>query len=164
VSELLTIELVPKTAWFRNVRAVVSKEDWDKLKKITRTRAGNVCEICGGRGPRWPVECHEVFEYDDARHVQRLACLIALCPACHEVKHMGFAGVRGRGRTALAHLARVNKWSLSDARLYVEACFEQWHRRSCHEWTLDLSYLEQFDVNVNSESLSNSRGATQRSD
>jgi hypothetical protein len=157
VSELLTIELVPKTAWFRNVRAVVAKEDWDQLKKIVSTRAGYACEICGGRGLRWPVECHEVFEYDDARHIQRLARLLALCPACHEVKHMGFAGVRGKGRAALAHLAKVNKWSHADARLYVEACFEQWHRRSCHEWTLDLSYLEQFGLNVSAESLDNAR-------
>ena len=157
MSELLTVELVPKTAWFRNVRAVVSKEDWDKLKRIVSTRAGYACEICGGRGARWPVECHEVFAYDDASHVQRLARLVALCPACHEVKHMGFAGVRGKGRAALAHLAKVNGWSHADARLYVEACFEQWHRRSCHEWTLDLSYLEQFGINVSAEALDNAR-------
>jgi hypothetical protein len=148
---MLTIELVPRTSWFRNVRSHVSAAEWERLKKLTFKRAGYRCEVCGGRGPRWPVECHEVFAYDDERHVQRLERLVALCPDCHEAKHIGLAGVRGRGGTAIAHLARVNGWSISDAELYLEACFEQWHRRSCHEWRLDLSYLERLGVAVGGE-------------
>lgn len=138
---LLTVELVPRTSWFDNVRSHVSREEWERLKKLTFSRAGYRCEICGGRGPRWPVECHEVFAYDDARRVQKLVRLVALCPRCHEVKHIGLAGARGRRREALAHLARVNGWTPADAELYLEACFETWHRRSCHEWTLDLTHL-----------------------
>lgn len=140
---LLTIEMVPKTCWYSNVRSHVSKDEWDRLRRIVFERAGRACEICGSKGRRWPVECHEVWLYDDERHVQKLERLIALCPACHEVKHIGLAGVRGRQAQALAHLAKVNGWSREDARLYLEACFEQWSRRSRHEWTLDISYLEQ---------------------
>lgn len=144
--ELLTVELVPQTSWYRNVRSHVSRAEWERLRKLTFARARYHCEICGGRGERWPVECHEIFSYDDATHIQRLERLVALCPACHEVKHIGLAGVRGRRAEALAHLARTNGWSLADAELYVEACFEQWHRRSRHEWRLDLSYLRQFGI------------------
>lgn len=144
--ELLTVELVPRTSWYRNVRSNVSPEQWERLKRIVFRRAGHACEICGGRGAKWPVECHEVFAYDDERRVQKLVRLLALCPACHEVKHIGLAGVRGRRREALTHLARVNHWSVADAELYVEACMEQWHRRSCHEWRLDLSLLKQYGV------------------
>ena len=143
VKELLTIELVPKTSWYRNVRSNVSAADWERLRKMTFSRAGYVCEVCGGRGEKWPVECHEVFAYDDERHVQKLVRLVALCPSCHEVKHIGLAGVRGHSGRAIAHLAKVNGWSAEDAALYIEGCFETWHRRSCHQWTLDLSYLEQ---------------------
>ena len=145
---LLTVELVPRTSWFVNVRSHVSREEWERLKKLTFGRAGYRCEVCGGRGPRWPVECHEVFAYDDARRVQRLERLVALCPGCHEVKHIGLAGVRGRRREAVAHLARVNGWSRADAELYLEACFETWHRRSCHEWTLDLTHLAELGVRL----------------
>ncbi len=142
--ELLTVELVPGSAWYRNVRSNVSKDEWARLKGIIFARANYVCEICGGRGKRWPVECHEVFEYDDARRIQTLVRLIALCPSCHEVKHIGLAGVRGRQGAAIAHLARVNNWSLEDAKLYIEGCFEIWHQRSRHQWTLDISYLDRF--------------------
>jgi hypothetical protein len=146
MKELLTVELVPKTSWYANVRSNVSAATWEKLKRITSEHAGHVCEICGGRGKKWPVECHEVFAYDDEHHVQKLTRLVALCPACHEVKHIGLAGMRGNHRRAVAHLARVNGWSVADAELYIEACFEQWHRRSCHQWRLDISYLEQFGI------------------
>lgn len=141
--QLLTVELVPKTCWYTNVRSNVTQQEWERLKKIVFGRARYVCEICGGRGDKWPVECHEVFAYDDERHVQKLVGLLALCPACHTVKHIGLAGVRGKSGAALAHLARVNRWSRNDAELYIEACFEIWYRRSRHQWELDLSYLEQ---------------------
>jgi hypothetical protein len=145
---LLTIELVPKTSWYKNVRSNVSKEEWEKLKKIVSHNAGYRCEICGGRGPRWPVECHEIFVYDDEAHIQKLVKLMALCPACHEVKHIGLAGLRGKGNIARAHLMKVNNWSSKDVELYIEGCFEIWHRRSCHQWKLDLSYLDQFRISV----------------
>src|SRR5205823_6629265 len=80
---LLTVELVPSTCWFHNVRSEVSTEDWDRLKQMASQRAGRRCEVCGRRGPRWPVEAHEVWEYDDEKHVQRLLGIVALCPACH---------------------------------------------------------------------------------
>ena len=95
-----------------------------------------------------PNHQHVLFAYDDERHIQTLERLIALCPACHEVKHIGLAAMRGRRGAALAHLATVNGWSLPDAELYLEGSFEVWHRRSCHEWQLDLLYLKQFDVSA----------------
>jgi hypothetical protein len=143
---LLTIELVPKTAWYRNVRSHVSKDEWDALRSVVFERAGRSCEVCGGKGDRWPVECHEVWHYDDAQYVQTLVRMIALCPQCHEVKHLGLASVRGKHEQALRHLAHVNGWSVSDARLYLEASLEQWSRRSQHQWTLDISYLDQFKL------------------
>lgn len=137
--QLLTVELVPRTAWYRNVRSHVSRAEWERLRALTFERAGHQCEICAARSR---LECHEIWHYDDRRHIQKLARLIALCPACHEVKHIGLAGTRGRSKEAIAHLARVNKWSSQDARHYLEACFEIWSARSNHQWTLDLTYLE----------------------
>jgi hypothetical protein len=144
----LTIELVPKTCWFSNVRDHVSHAQWDMLRKQTYKEAGYVCEICGGRGEKHPVECHEVWTYDDINHVQTLTRLIALCPACHEVKHIGLASVRGRGQIALAHMARVNGIGLSEAMNYYVDAFEKWEDRSKHEWSLDLSWLEKAGIVV----------------
>ncbi len=136
--QLLTVELVPRTSWYRNVRSHVSRAEWEQLRSVTFASSGGACEICGARSR---LECHEVWHYDDERHIQKLLRLIALCPACHEVKHIGLAGARGRSREAVAHLARVNGWSHGDARHYLEACFELWSARSNHPWSLDLTQL-----------------------
>lgn len=137
----LTIELVPRTCWFDNVRSAVSSSDWKRLRQQTARSAGWKCQICGGKGPRWPVECHEIWHYDDDRQYQTLTGLIALCPSCHEVKHMGFSGLRGKKDEAVAHLALVNGWSLQGAFDYVDEAFEVWRERSHHAWQLDITWL-----------------------
>ena len=82
----LTVELVPRSLWGINLRSELPKSKWDKLRKATYKKANFVCEICGGVGRKWPVECHEIWHYDDENKVQRLDGLIALCPPCHQVK------------------------------------------------------------------------------
>jgi hypothetical protein len=67
----LTIELVPATCWFSNVRTVLSPRQWDALRSAVYAAAGWRCEVCGGRGKRHPVDCHKVWGYDDARRIQR---------------------------------------------------------------------------------------------
>ena len=143
MKEKLTIELVPQTAWFSNVRSMVSKEDWDILRKEAYKKANYKCELCGGVGSKHPVECHEIWEYDDQNHTQKLLGLIALCPSCHEVKHMGLASVRGRQDIATQHLAKVNNWSKNQVNQYVDEQFNKWQKRSGYEWEIDLKWLEE---------------------
>jgi hypothetical protein len=145
---LLTIELVPQTCWFTNVRSEVSKADWEVLKQATFTKAGHRCEVCGGLGSSWPVECHEIWHYDDAVHLQTLVGLTALCPSCHEVKHRGLASVKGRGDIADRHLAKVNGWMMQQTQQYVDDQFQVWLKRSEYEWKLDISWLKQFGIKV----------------
>jgi hypothetical protein len=94
----LTIELVPKTSWYHNVHALTDELGWDRIRRQVYRQADYRCEICGGKGPEHPVECHEVWRYDDRTSVQMLVRMIALCPACHQVKHIGLANVHGRAR------------------------------------------------------------------
>ena len=143
MKNLLTIELVPKSAWFSNVRSMVAKSDWDRLRKATYRVYRYRCGVCGGVGERHPVECHEIWRYDDAKRIQKLMGLIALCPPCHEVKHMGFANTRGRGAIATAHLAKVNGWTLPEAARYVQKQFAVWMQRSRFDWQVDLEWLEE---------------------
>lgn len=137
----LSVELVPKTAWWTNVRSNVSRKDWETCKNFVKERSGSRCEICGGRGDRYPVDCHETWHYDDDAGVQTLVGLIALCPACHEVKHLGRAFATGSGERAIAHLCRVNNWSPEHAERYCETVLRIWQIRSTMKWELDISFL-----------------------
>jgi hypothetical protein len=68
----LEIELIPKTCWFSNIRNHVSPEGWKFISRQVFAGAGNRCQICGGRGDKWPVECHEVWEFNWQANVQAL--------------------------------------------------------------------------------------------
>lgn len=143
---MLTVELVPSTSWGNNLRSRLAAKDWDKLRKAQYAKAGHHCEVCGGQGRRHPVECHEIWSYDDRGHVQKLDGLIALCPDCHKVKHIGFAFVKNRGQEAIRHLMRVNGWDEQRAFAYVDAAFAKHASRSAHQWTLDLEWLRSAGV------------------
>ena len=138
----LTIELVPKSSWYSNLRSELTKGEWETIKKKTRERTNSKCEICGGVGPKWPVECHEIWEYDDKNNTQTLKGIQALCPNCHQVKHMGLAEIQGHYNKALRHLAKVNNLTLEEAGDYVEASFDIWEARSKQQWELDITWIE----------------------
>ncbi len=149
--KLLTVELVPSTCWFSNVRDHVSKPTWDKLRKATYKQANYRCEVCGGRGHKHPVECHEIWDYDDQKYIQTLEGLTALCPSCHQVKHIGLAGLKGQGQKAEAHLAQVNGWSSEQTDAYLETVWETWHKRSRHDWSLNLDWLSRYNIHITSK-------------
>lgn len=139
----LTIELVPSTSWFSNLRSLLSATEWDKIRKGCYKNANYKCEVCDGIGPKHPVECHETWEYNEETNTQKLVSLVALCPNCHEVKHIGLAGIKGRHNEAVAHFCKVNNCSKAEAEIYIKKAFEVWNKRSESDWTLDISLLEE---------------------
>jgi len=137
----LTIELVPSTAWGNNLRQCLPTSDWDRLRKAQYAKANYVCEVCGGKGPSYPVECHEIWKYDDQKHIQTLVGLVALCSECHSVKHFGRSISVGKGGQAKSHMARVNGISRPEVERVIQQALVKWKDRSRYQWTLDLSWL-----------------------
>jgi len=142
----LTIELVPESQWYDNLRSRFTTAQWTTTKKACYALAGNRCEICGGVGKKHPVECHEIWHYDDENRVQRLDGLISLCPSCHRVKHIGLAMQQGYLMPALKHLAKVNSWPIELADEYAARSLEVWAIRSRMKYRLDLSWLDNIDA------------------
>jgi len=137
----LTIELVPQSAFFKNVRSEVSKEQWDIIRREAYKKAGYKCQICGGVGEKHPVECHEIWEYKDG--VQKLIGFIAICPACHQVKHIGLSRMRGLEEDCMKHLVKINNINEAQAYTYIENSFAIWDERNKQDWKLDISLLEE---------------------
>jgi hypothetical protein len=137
----LTIELVPSTSWGVNVRSMVTRKEWDILRKQAYAKADLQCEICGGVGKRHPVECHEVWDYDDNNNKQVLTSLISLCPSCHMVKHAGRTISIGKEYMLINQLKKVNKYNNAEALKDINAAFRVYNERSTKEWDVDISYL-----------------------
>lgn len=137
----LSIELVPATCWYSNVRSNVRPSTWDRLQQEVFQAANYRCQICGGTGPAHPVEAHEIWSYDDHRMVQTLKDLISLCPNCHEVKHIGHALKSGRTKRVIEWLCLVNHFDADQALAYIDYSFKVHGIRSQFQWRLDLSVL-----------------------
>ena len=150
----LTVELIPATCHFSNVRTTVTAAEWDKIRFISYAAADNKCEICGSNGTlqgyKHKVECHEIWNYDDTNHVQTLVGLVSLCVVCHQVKHIGRAIAIGKLTVCKQQLAKVNKWTPKEIDDHILASFELHKERSKHQWTLDISLLrtEPYSINI----------------
>jgi len=145
---LLTIELIPSTSWADNVRAILTPKQWGYLRSQVYAAAYHICQICGGVGPKHPVECHEIWSFNNKTLIQKLEGMIALCPDCHMVKHIGLAEIRGQKERAIQHLMFVNKMTWEQAETYVFQCFKLWNERSKKIWTLDLTHLKEYGVDI----------------
>jgi hypothetical protein len=144
----LTIELVPSTSWYNNVRSKVSKSIWNIIRRECYLNANFICEICGdngkNQGVNHNVDCHEIWQYDDVKHIQKLIGFIALCPNCHLVKHAGFAQIKGKTELVIRQLIKVNDMTLFQAQEYLQQVFEQWTIRSMFEWKVDISFTDKY--------------------
>lgn len=138
----LKIELVPERAWGNNLRALLTEAQWNVVRKEVYRQAHYRCQICGGKGQEHPVECHELWSYEEKHHIQRLDGLIALCPLCHQCKHLGFAEKIGNLDAVLEHLRKVNGINERQCSAYVQWAYTQQRLRSGFLWQLDLSWFK----------------------
>ena len=145
----LQIELVPGSCFYSNVRSILKKGQWDEIRRAVYGKFGNKCAICGGVGPKWPVECHEVWMYDDVALTQTLGYMQALCPACHHVKHMGLHP------DSFSRFVTFNGLDRSVAVLIRQAVFKQHSARSRKEWGLNVGHLAtEYGIEVDGLDLS----------
>ena len=138
--KILKIELVPKTSWYTNLRNILP-EKWDEIRRESYKKANYKCEICGVK--EHLLECHEVWEYDAQKYIQKLVGLEVLCSSCHMVKHAGLAQHQGKLSKVIGHLAAVNHWDVNEAIEHVDQAFKEWMERSKLSWEIDISLYKE---------------------
>src|SRR5690606_23658509 len=99
------VDLIPETSWCASLANLLTAKAWGLLRDATLSAAGG-CEDCGSADN---LECHEVWSYDEAKGVQKLEALKAVCSACHETYHLGLASTRNRYSIAFARLVLINR-------------------------------------------------------
>ena len=68
--------------------------------------------------------------------------MIAVCPACHEVIHIGRTSLLGNEGRAQAHFMQVNGCSQSEYHAALGEANRIHAERSRHEWVTDISKLK----------------------
>lgn len=139
----LNFELVPDSCWYSNLRSILTKQQWYALSKKVCSAAGGRCQICGRHSSR--LEAHERWEYDEGHAVQRLSAIVAVCPACHAVIHIGRTQLKGDVRAAEDHFMQVNGCSYAEYRRALGEANEAHIRRNrVPEWSLDITALKDY--------------------
>lgn len=149
----LIIELIPRSNWNNNVRSILTKKQWDKIRNEVFTKADYKCEICNGIGTKHHVECYEVWHYDIDNKVQTLIKLISICPLCHQVIHIGLTAKikKENGLRAYKRFQEINKLTDDEAKLFYNYSCQLWTKRSKIKWKLDLKHLKNYNINIKDE-------------
>ncbi|KKQ37909.1 MAG: hypothetical protein US53_C0006G0003 [Candidatus Woesebacteria bacterium GW2011_GWA1_37_7] len=142
----LTIELVPSSSWNQNLRSLLKPQMWERLRKEIYKKFNYKCAICRSGGK---LHAHEVWEYDDENHIQKLVDIIALCSKCHAVKHVGLAGIQAsEGKlnfeNLVKHFMKVNNCDRVTFEKHRDKAFNKFEERSRYDWSLDISSLKRF--------------------
>jgi hypothetical protein len=96
--------------------------------------------VCNAKGG---LHCHEIWEYDDENHIQKLKGFIALCVACHEVKHLMRSRLMADENQLdyeklISHFMTVNQCSREAFDEYQARVFAEYQVRSESDWTVDF--------------------------
>jgi hypothetical protein len=140
----LEIDLVPTTAWGKNLRTQLGATKWGKLRKQVIADQGNVCAICSSTEK---LQCHEIWEFNDKNGVQLLKGFQASCSLCHLSSHFGLAqnlSVQGHVNidNVISHFLTVNSISMKQFEKHKNEAFAIWRERSEREWELNLGDWE----------------------
>ena len=139
----LDFEILPSGAWNFNLRTQTSKKAWDVVRKDAYQKSNYRCSICGSK-PKI-LHAHEKWHFDIKTHTQKLVDVIAVCPACHLVIHIGRTQLIGKEDIAIRHFKKVNNVDFSAyTKALSRANTENISLSNIDDWQLDLSYLKKF--------------------
>ena len=139
----LKFELIPDGCFKYNLRNLLTKEEWDYIKKDAKERANGKCMICGRHTNR--LDSHERWSYDEKKGIIILKDVLAICTDCHAVIHINRTFLKGDEERAEKHYRKVNNCSYAEYRKDLGLANEEQKRRNLvSEWKMDLSLLKRF--------------------
>jgi len=135
------MELVPSTVWESSLYRLMPRETWNKIRDNFIEENGRKCQICGET--TGTMNLHEIWNYDDMKHIQKLEGLVLLCKMCHHVKHIGLAGVLAEEgkldyNEVIRHFCKVNSCFEEEFEKHRKEAFEIWEKRSMFKWKQDF--------------------------
>ncbi len=142
----LHIELIPEGCWNINLSTNLKRNEWDKIRKKIYKKQSGKCHICNEKSY---LDAHEVWDYDEENHIQKLKDIVGVCKKCHNAIHFKRAQRTGFQDEAVKQLMKVNYWDISYVIDETVKAKEDYDRRSqIKDWTLDISMLEKQGVKL----------------
>lgn len=142
------ISPVPAPLWGVNLRAVLTKTGWRKLREGLIAERGLRCETCGQlQQETKDIAAHEEWDYDTSSNpaVAKLTGIKLSCWPCHAVEHFGATkSMAASGEVGayavedtIEHFCRLNGVGKAKFEAHHEAAFAEWARLNGLEWAMD---------------------------
>ena len=139
---------MPAPLWGVNLRAVLTKTEWRKLREGLIAERGLRCETCGRLEQEGKdIAAHEEWDYDTSNTpaVARLTGIKLSCWHCHAVEHFGatksMAASGELGAYAvedtIEHFCRLNGVGRVEFEAHHEDAFAEWSTLNGLQWTMD---------------------------
>lgn len=104
----------------RNFRQ--SDMEWSQLRSAVLQRDDYTCQFCAFRARKW----QEIHHIDDDHNNNTMDNLVTACCFCHQVHHIGLAGMTGSAR--LAYLPELTQAQIHDM-IRAKLVLERWLAR-----------------------------------
>lgn len=157
--------MVPVPLWKRSVCQTLGPKSkaWRSIRQQVIDEVSGTCDYCAqyyenGKN----MVCHEIWEYDDQRHMATLMDFALACRDCNFALHPGAAlevgfrqeatgkgSIAQRGNQAIEHLSRVNGITLNEAQAMLGQALKVHRERSRHrEWQILITgqMIEKYHV------------------
>lgn len=143
---IITIDPIPEQNWGINLAHLLPVKEWDKLRKNVYKQYNYKCGICNSEGR---MNCHEIWNFDDEKYIQKLVGFIALCNKCHDIKHWGRSVAMVHKGQYLSeyldlltkHFLKVNKCSQEDFDAHKVEVGNKQQERNKHKYKVDFGIL-----------------------
>jgi len=140
----LQTELIPRPLWGMNIRRVLGKKRWFRLRDAVTNYRGRTCAICGSTAP---LQGHEVWNYAEKKRTgtATLADIRLVCQDCSSIHHFGRFQLllaskvipREEFERVMQHMMRVNDCTIAEWEKHAQEAQEAWQRRSKLRWKID---------------------------
>jgi hypothetical protein len=139
---------IPVPLWGANLRFMLGRYRWGKLRAAIMDHRGLKCESCGKRmRKRRRVYAHEHWSYLFWKHkgVAILEGIGLSCWHCHAVEHFGVTrtlvaqGILGPRaiKETIAKFCQVNRATRADFERHLRKSMAEWNRLSDKKWKVD---------------------------
>ena len=153
-ADALGFELLPDPCHGQNLRVLLTRKDWEKLRQLTFRRNNFSCQFCKEQFFNKGLHCHESWKFDDNIFQQKLKGLVSLCGPCHGLIHMDFnkRDPEILKKSLISYAKRI-KYSYEEIKEYFDRQLELKEYRDRFEWTLDISLLKKSGLKPTKEAM-----------
>lgn len=147
------IHMIPGPLWGMNLRRVLPRSRWNKMRQALIAERGPKCQTCGKVETETKrIYAHEEWEYT-TKSKSGIASLVGLklsCWHCHAVEHFGATGnmvsfgelTERAIEDTIDHFCRINAVGRDAFHTHLAEAKREWKRLSCLKWKVNWGSFE----------------------